>query len=214
MGNNNPYRINIVKNNPIDAKSLFISYSAILDYYGILGKQNPCRNEEFHYYFTCLLAEKIRIKVETRTVKTARPLWAEEVEKILFIKESDPVFNVVFKSSVALCWFKAVTVVAFAFIFRVDEVFSLQFQDISLILKNYKKNLCIDLHDRKSSQFIVSQFHETCCNPIPIFDDYILALQKLNKPMEKNCFVFPMLGISSNILSTKASSGEYSKILR
>ena len=136
------------------------------------------------------------------------------------IKTHDPIFSVVFKSNIALAWFKAVTVIAFSFIFCVDKVFLLQYQDIKLFIKNQKKQLSIELHDRKSvnhpeSQFIMSEFvTEICCNPIPFLEDYLQVLLSLNKPIDSDCLVFPRLGGSSYITSTKASSSDYTKILK
>ena len=216
------YKLKFVKKTPpIDAKTVYVAYSALLDYYdshGYLQDQNPLRNAEFAYYFSCLMSEKLREKTRDRH-RGAHPIYADEITKLLdmkYIAESAKVFT----SLLAFLRFKAITSLAFSFIFRIDEVFSLEYRDIAIYYEHNRRKMAIDLHERKSvnyseSKFIVSDNPtETSLDPIKYVVAYIDFLQTLNKPMQPNNLVFPRIAGTSLLSLTKCTPPEYTADLK
>eukprot|EP00834_Sanchytrium_tribonematis_P006921 NODE_561_length_6036_cov_1.205491.p1 type:complete len:634 gc:universal NODE_561_length_6036_cov_1.205491:5686-3785(-) len=220
IGNDNEYGIKVnQRSNTLSNDGLYGVYSSILDFYdgkGYLGERNPVRHIQFQHYFNCLKARLTRDKKENRVSHGSRPIYEKDLLVLLDLQISDTSVSEIFENEFELSWFKAVAMTAFNCVFRIDEVFSLQYRDIRYFVENGREKLSVNLHDRKSvnyreSEFIIGRFgSEKVSDPIPFILKYINLVSSLNRPMFPDSLVFPKLKSST----TKCSASVYTDILR
>ena len=94
------------------------------------------------------MKEKLREKTDQRH-KGSHPIYANDISKLLEIECNEQTAKFLL-NVLSLLRFQAVTAVAFAFIFRIDEVFSLEYRDLKVYMDKGKRKMAIDLHEIKS----------------------------------------------------------------
>ena len=221
-GNNNAFKIQMSRSGQqVDFSTVQGDYAAILGYYdnlGYLERTNPCRHPSFQFYLTGLLADKCREKAKNRFTGS-HPLFYEDMKRII---DRDFVESKLFLNKLTESWFKCITVFAYAFMFRIDEVLSLEFQDIEFVqdaLDPQRNRVRIQLHDRKFTNYkdaVFTQYRnayepELCA--VAALEAYLTELQKTGYSNSFNNYLFPKVSNSVMKFTLKQSPSDFAALI-
>ena len=139
---------------------------------------------------------------------------------LLHLDFKNPEVASIFGTVICLYWFKALTVCCYSFLFRIDEVLSLEYRDIIIFKESNRNKMTIKLHERKTdnyedAKFTLSEFPlEPCRNPIPFVDQYLKRMKELKKPQSSTNLLFPKITDKNIFSGTKGTCNDFTVLFK